>query len=635
MRQSRAWRRLAAGGIVAGLLVPALGPSPARAAPPGTVTGLDTIRTVAGTGLTGYTGDGGPAAQAEFNGAGSVAYDSAGNLYIVDAGNFRVRKVDTSGTITTVAGNGVEGYSGDGGPATAAALADPAGVALDSDGNLYVAERGFSTIPGRVRRVDPSGIISTFAGGGSPADGVGDGGSATAAILQQPEGLTVDGRGNLYIACFDGRVRKVDRYGTISTWAGGGPRGNAIYPGEPATSVAIGVLSDVAIDRAGTMYLGGGGVTKIDASGNFAPFQTTGAKIGSACGLAVDEAGDLYVADCGNQPRVLKVDASYNVTVVAGNGTAGTSGDGGPAQLAQLAHPYGLAFDAGGALAMTDSNRVRRISDPTLVAVTGSDGAMYANRDGQGFTTLGGSLSAAPAVVAVPVNQGLPSPLYLGVGPDRDVYVRSDTQGWQPVSTSPVACLDSPAATVTGAAGASTLTVACQGSDHALYVAQGAVTTAALPLLPAWQSLGGSLTAGPAVASVQGTLTFMVTSSGGQVYARTLLSGFTATGWACSGRPALASQGSVSYFACHGAGDALWYALDLGSGWSALLSAGSSIADGPSIAAGVTQVSIVVQGSDGAVYRVALPPGGGPLSGFVAAGGSVRGGVGATALVPS
>jgi sugar lactone lactonase YvrE len=185
-----------------------------------------TITTVAGTGTQGFSGDGGAATSAKLNVPTGLVLDSAGNLYIADANNNRIRKVNTSGTITTVAGTGTMGFSGDGGAATSARLNYPFGIALDSTGNLYIADREND----RVRKVDTSGIITTVAGGGTWPN-LGDGGPATSALLKYPEGVLLDRDGNLYIADYgNGRIRKVA--GAASVPTGGGSSGRVVFWGD-------------------------------------------------------------------------------------------------------------------------------------------------------------------------------------------------------------------------------------------------------------------------------------------------------------------------------------------------------------------------------------------------------------------
>jgi trimeric autotransporter adhesin len=197
---------------------------------------LDTnsiLTRVVGTCRAGYSGDGGQANSAQLRASG-VAVDGTGNLYIADSGNNRIRKVTSAGIITTVVGNGSQGYSGDGGPATSAQLNQPYGVAEDSTGNLYIADRTNT----RIRKVTPAGIISTVAGDGSFGSS-GDGGPATNARLYYPDGVAVDSTGNLYIADWgNNQIRKVTPAGIISTVAGNGSRG---YSGDggPATSAQL------------------------------------------------------------------------------------------------------------------------------------------------------------------------------------------------------------------------------------------------------------------------------------------------------------------------------------------------------------------------------------------------------------
>lgn len=215
------------------------------------------ISTVAGNGLPGYSGDGGPAIGATFF-CTNVASDAAGNLYLADTTNQRIRKIDTSGIITTFAGNGKQGYSGDGGPAANAMLALPQGLTVDSAGNVYFADNGT-----RIRKVDTTGTITTVAGSGSPLS-LGDGGPAASAGMT-PVWVAVDSSGNLYIADAGGKkIRKVNTAGIIGTFAGGAlPTGTGNGDGGPPTSGIFTMVSSVAVDSAGNVYVSDPGADRI------------------------------------------------------------------------------------------------------------------------------------------------------------------------------------------------------------------------------------------------------------------------------------------------------------------------------------------------------------------------------------
>ena len=270
-----------------------------------------TITTIAGTGEEGFSGDGGPAVSAQLSGPNGVAVDGAGNLYIADTGNHRIRRVNPSGTITTIAGIGGNGFSGDGGPAGTARLSSPSGLALDAAGNLYIADTGNH----RIRRVDPSGTITTVAGTGQPGFS-GDGGPAVSAQLTAPKGVSVDGSGNVYIADQeDLRIRRVDPSGTITTFAGTGEWG---YSGDngPAVQARLRRPDGVAVDGSGNLYIAdtwNRRIRRVDPSGTITTLAGTGewgfsgdkgpavqARLRNPDGVAVDGSGNLYIADTGN-----------------------------------------------------------------------------------------------------------------------------------------------------------------------------------------------------------------------------------------------------------------------------------------------------------------------------------------------
>ncbi len=278
-----------------------------------------TMHTIAGTGFGGYTGNGGPATLAQLNTPTDVAVDQSGNVYVADSANSVVRRIDTRGTITTVAGNGSRGFSGDGGPATNAQLYNPTGVTVDNNGRLYIADNSNY----RVRMVSSAGIISTIAGtGGSGYSG--DGGPATAAKLQNPFDVAVTSSGIIYIAdTWNHRIRRIDGNGTITTLAGTG------YPG-----------------------FSGDGQSAFSAQLN-APTL-----------LSLDQSGTLYIADSYNH-RIRSIATSGVITTVAGTGVEGVSGDGGPAIAATFSEPTGVAIDPASTtlfIASRDDRRVRIVS---------------------------------------------------------------------------------------------------------------------------------------------------------------------------------------------------------------------------------------------------------------------------------
>jgi hypothetical protein len=282
---------------------------------------------------------------------------SSGDLFIADAGNHTIRKVNSAGVISTVAGSGTQGFSGDGGPATSAQFYTPWGVVVDSAGNLYIADR----LNSRVRMVNTAGVISTIAGTGVFGQG-GDGGPATTAELEHPVGLALDAVGNLYIA-EKVRVRKVDTSGVITTVAGDGTTGYS-GDGGPATSAQLNNASDVALDSTGNLYIADADnnvVRKVDPGGTITTVPGT-STAQFLTGVEVDSADNLYFADKYGT-RIRMVDAAGTVTTVAGDGTEGFSGDGGPATSAQLNNPSKVAVDSAGILYIADqaNHSVRRV----------------------------------------------------------------------------------------------------------------------------------------------------------------------------------------------------------------------------------------------------------------------------------
>jgi sugar lactone lactonase YvrE len=364
------------------------------------------ITTLAGNGTAGYSGDGGPATSAELGQPYGVAVDSSGNIYIADTGNCVIREV-SGGIIRTVAGNGAcnyyGGYSGDGGPATGAELSVPYGVAVDSSGNLYIADSHNN----RIRKVS-AGIITTVAGGGT--DGLGDGGPATSAGIGWANGVTVDSSGNIYIADGD-RIRKVDDNGIITTVAGGGLPPDFLGDGGPATSAFLDNVQGVAVDSAGNLYIAetsgvindnrvrkvsAGIITTFAGNGTFG-YGGDGGPATSAelddepNGVALDSSGNFYIADPGSL-RIRKVSAGIITTVAGGGVNHDSLGDGGPATSAELDGPQGLAVDSGGNIYIADTNDnvIRKVSGGIITTVAGNGTAGYS---GDGDAATGAELN--------------------------------------------------------------------------------------------------------------------------------------------------------------------------------------------------------------------------------------------------
>ncbi len=418
------------------------------------------ISTVAGNGTAASAGDGGPATSASFHPNG-IALDSAGNIYISDLSTNVIRKVNTAGIISTVAGNGKTTFSGDGGPATSAALqlsSNHDGIAVDNAGNLYIADFGGN----RVRKVDTSGIIRTVAGNGTLGFS-GDGGPATSAALWHPSGVAVDSAGNIYFSdSTNARIRKVDTNGAISTVAGNGSFGSS-GDGGPATSASLFQPDSVALDNAGNIYVAdqnsnsirkiytAGIITTIAGNGNFG-FSGDGGPATSAMfagpySATVDNAGNLYIADYGNH-RLRKVDPSGTITTIAGAGGSGNGiGDGGPPSSASMV-PADMVVDAAGNIFIADfgNNRIRKITVGARVpGLSVNAGSVYfssvvgANAPNSqvllistaGTSQLGFSMSSSttsgsnwlnpntagvqtPANLTISVNSGLPVGTYKG-----------------------------------------------------------------------------------------------------------------------------------------------------------------------------------------------------------------------------
>ncbi|MEU7022642.1 RICIN domain-containing protein [Streptomyces sp. NPDC046203] len=334
------------------------------------------INTVAGTGVAGFSGDNGPAVAAQLRNPYEVAVDATGTLYVSEFNNHRIRRIAPDGKITTIAGTGTKGFSGDCGLALSAQLNVPRGVAVDGMGTVYIADSENH----QVRKVTTDGRICTVAGTGTKGFG-GDGGPATAAQLDGPYGVAVDGMGTVYIADHNNRrIRKVTADGRISTIAGTGTAGSA-GDGGPAVAAQLRTPRGVEVGRAGDLYIADEGshrVRRITADGRIDTVAGTGTKgfggdggpataaqLGGPFGVTVDSAGTLYVAEFNNH-RIRRITPDGKIDTVVGTGTGDFGGDEGPATAAQLNKPIGIAVDRSGALYIADhaNHRVRRIALP-------------------------------------------------------------------------------------------------------------------------------------------------------------------------------------------------------------------------------------------------------------------------------
>lgn len=299
------------------------------------------ITTIAGTSAVGYSGDGGPATLATFNYPEALDVDSEGNIYIADSGNNCIRKMDRAGIITTIAGTGVAGYSGDGDLATLATLNYPTGVKVVANGDIYITDNTNH----RIRKVQKStGIITTVAGTGVPGYS-GDGGLAVNADMLYPRGRVIfDSVGNTYIADSNNfRIRKVDTSGTITTFAGTGVEGYS-GDGEPAIDAHISFVFDLDIDSLGHIYIsdnGNGRIRKIDSTG----IMTSIAETSGEGGVSVGTNGIIYIIEGVSGYRIEQINRSGIITTFAGTGVEGYSGDGGLAINADM-RPFRLATDS-------------------------------------------------------------------------------------------------------------------------------------------------------------------------------------------------------------------------------------------------------------------------------------------------
>jgi len=340
-------------------------------------SGAQIMSTVAGNGQAGFSDE--PQATAAQLYAPTGIAASGGTIYVADGRNNRIRKFAPGGMITTIAGNDYSGSMGDDGPATDAQLNGPSAVATDRWGNIYIADK----YNNRVRKITPQGIIYAFAGDGQQGYR-GDGGKAIAAQLNAPAGMVADTFGNVFIAdAGNNCIRKVSADGKISTFAGSGVGG---YKGDSCAAIKaqLNVPTALAFDSTGNLYIAdswnyrirrvtpsgflttvaGTGLAGYDGDGN----KDTAALLNLPTGLAFDKAGNLYIADQANN-RIRRITTKGNIYTVAGSGNAGFSGDGGNALAGDMNAPYSIATDAAGNIYVAEqmNNRIRKVTAPPPV----------------------------------------------------------------------------------------------------------------------------------------------------------------------------------------------------------------------------------------------------------------------------
>ena len=408
------------------------------------------ITTIAGNGTPGFTGDGGQATAAELYNPSSIALAGPGNIYIADRMNNRIRVISSAGIITTIGGSGVSGYTGDGGSATMAALYQPMSATTDQAGNTYMT----FYFNNYIRKVSSTGIITTIAGSTAAGYG-GDGGPAAGATFTSCWGTTTDAYGNFYIADqWNHRIRKISPAGIITTVAGSGTEGFC-GDGGPATLACLYCPNSVAIDAMGNMYIAdcfNNRVRKVNTAGIITTIAGTGAagslgdggpataaQLYTPGSVAVDAAGTLFIGDAANY-KIRKIDNAGIITTIAGTGINSYSGDGGPATAAEIGQPFTVAVDSFENVYLADhnNNRVRKISSGICIG-----GTIALSNPLPGGTWS----SSAPSIATVGATTGFVTGISAGVAfmtytTGSSTYLSSVTVSQNP-SAGTIICADS------------------------------------------------------------------------------------------------------------------------------------------------------------------------------------------------
>jgi sugar lactone lactonase YvrE len=393
------------------------------------------ITTIAGSGISGFSGDGGPAKSALVSFPTGLTFDRSGNILFTDQGNYRVRKIDNQGIITTIAGTGTMGYSGDGGSAINASFSSMYGLALDRAGNIYICDQGNNVI----RKIDTAGIVTTVAGNGT-AGFSGDGGPATQAMLNFPFAVLPDGSGNLYIGDFsNNRVRKVDASQNISTFAGNGSSG-CTGDGGLATAATIGGARGMLL-RGGSLLIAGGGCSKVrtvnlstniinSVAGSTAGYDGGGHPAASTrfygeSALLVDKSGNLVIVDRGNARVRVLTTSTQIVTTIAG----GYTGDGGKSTASAVDYPQGINFDRAGNLYIADDyqHRIRKVTPGGTITTFAGTGI-------SGYTGDGGPATSATLDFPVAVAADASRNVYIA---DQSGFVLRKVDSTGTINTSP------------------------------------------------------------------------------------------------------------------------------------------------------------------------------------------------------